>query len=62
MSHILFVPADEVLVGVFGRAGMQSYYKREMINSIGFVVLDPEKQSVRVVPVSLILAFKPSKY
>ncbi|KAH9913699.1 uncharacterized protein BXZ73DRAFT_106878 [Epithele typhae] len=31
---------NEVLVAVFGRAGMHSYYKRELVNSIGFVIFD----------------------
>ncbi|KAI0710573.1 hypothetical protein C8Q76DRAFT_67615 [Earliella scabrosa] len=38
-AEIRFGP-NEILVGVFGRAGMQRFYKREMVNQIGFVICD----------------------
>ncbi|KAI0635435.1 hypothetical protein C8Q77DRAFT_1255848 [Trametes polyzona] len=41
--------ANEVLVGVTGRAGTQSYYKRDLINSIGFVIFDTAKATTRTV-------------
>ncbi|KAH9926582.1 uncharacterized protein BXZ73DRAFT_102842 [Epithele typhae] len=37
----------EVLVGVFGRAGMHSYYNRELVTSIGFVIFDTAKITTR---------------
>lgn len=43
---------SERVVTVFGRAGMQSFYKREMINSLGFVIFDAETATSRVVGVS----------
>lgn len=37
---------------MFGRAGLQTFYKRDMINSIGFVIFDEETATSRVVGVS----------
>ena len=37
---------------MFGRAGLQTYYKREMVNSIGFVIFDTVKWTARVEGVS----------
>ncbi|EPT05476.1 hypothetical protein FOMPIDRAFT_1094089, partial [Fomitopsis schrenkii] len=42
-----FVDA-EVLVGIFGRAGYNTSYKRKMILSIGFTIFDNETATVRV--------------
>ena len=42
---------------MFGRAGKQTYYQREMINSIGFVIFDTVKGSTRVAGVSRAHAF-----
>ncbi|EIW56222.1 uncharacterized protein TRAVEDRAFT_86104, partial [Trametes versicolor FP-101664 SS1] len=39
----------EILINVFGRAGYQSYYKREMVNNIGFVIFDTAKGTTRTV-------------
>ena len=44
--------ANEIVSAVFGRAGHQSFYKREMINSIGFVIFDTMKGTTRVEGVS----------
>lgn len=44
--------ATEILINVFGRAGYQSYYKREMVNNIGFVIFDTAKGTTRTVGVS----------
>ncbi|KAJ3552012.1 hypothetical protein NM688_g4381 [Phlebia brevispora] len=41
--------AQENVISVFGRAGYQTYYKRNMVNSIGFVIFDQERATVRVV-------------
>ncbi|EIW56064.1 uncharacterized protein TRAVEDRAFT_129128, partial [Trametes versicolor FP-101664 SS1] len=41
--------ADEVLASVLGRAGRQSYYQREMVNNIGFVIFDTAKGTTRTV-------------
>ncbi|KAI0329341.1 hypothetical protein GY45DRAFT_1325122 [Cubamyces sp. BRFM 1775] len=40
---------NERLVGVFGRAGNQSYYKRALVNSISFVIFDSAKCTTRTV-------------
>ncbi|KZT67978.1 hypothetical protein DAEQUDRAFT_739061 [Daedalea quercina L-15889] len=37
----------EVLLAVFGYAGYQNYYKRKMINSIGFIIFDQKSIAVR---------------
>nr|BAE43874.1 lectin [Grifola frondosa] len=39
----------ENVVAVFGRAGRQSYYNRNMINSMGLVIFDSAKASMRIV-------------
>ena len=39
---------------MFGRAGLQTYYAREMINNIGFVIFDTDKENTRVAGVSRI--------
>ena len=44
--------ADEIVAAVFGRAGLQTYYAREMINNIGFVIFDTVKENVRIDGVS----------
>ena len=44
--------ADEIVAAVFGRAGLQTYYAREMINNIGFVIFDTIKENVRIAGVS----------
>ncbi len=51
---------DESLVGVFGRAGPQTYYKRDMINNIGFVFFNDKTDTVRTVGVSTPLSHSPS--
>ena len=40
--------ANEILAAAFGRAGYQSYYERDMLNNIGFVIFDTINQSVRI--------------
>ena len=60
--------ANEILVAVFGRAGFQSYYSRNMINNIGFVIFDTVTESVRIAGVqwstslvrALMLTYMPS--
>ena len=44
--------ADEIVAAVFGRAGLQTYYARELINNIGFVIFDTVKENVRIAGVS----------
>ncbi|KAI9062537.1 hypothetical protein FKP32DRAFT_1604047 [Trametes sanguinea] len=39
---------NERLVGVFGRAGYQTFYKRDMINNINFVIFDTAAGTTRV--------------
>ncbi|KAI0643980.1 hypothetical protein C8Q79DRAFT_973775 [Trametes meyenii] len=48
-ATIVKLNANEKLVGVFGRAGPQSYYHRELINSIGFVIFDTSTTATRIV-------------
>lgn len=43
---------DERLVGVYGRAGNQTYYKRALVNNINFVIFDTAKGTTRTVGVS----------
>ncbi len=43
--------ANEVLVGVFGRAGHHDFYKREMVVDIGFVIFDAAEETTRIVGV-----------
>ncbi|RDX43675.1 hypothetical protein OH76DRAFT_1360931 [Lentinus brumalis] len=40
---------NEILVSVFGRAGYQSYYKREFISNISFGFFDTVKGTARIV-------------
>ncbi|KAI0653863.1 hypothetical protein C8Q70DRAFT_1058977 [Cubamyces menziesii] len=40
---------DERLVGVYGRAGNQTYYKRALVNNINFVIFDTAKGTTRTV-------------
>ncbi|KAI0688950.1 hypothetical protein C8Q76DRAFT_803399 [Earliella scabrosa] len=40
--------ANEVLVGVFGRAGFQTYYRRDMINELNFAIYDKATGTLRV--------------
>lgn len=47
----LYLIDDESLVGVFGRAGFQSSYSRNLINSIGFVIFDAKHATTRIVGV-----------
>ena len=46
--HILFILATETVIGAFGRAGWQSYYGRNMVNSIGFVIFDSATATSRI--------------
>ncbi|KAI0635434.1 hypothetical protein C8Q77DRAFT_1156721 [Trametes polyzona] len=48
-ASVIDFDANEVLVGVFGRAGPQAYYKRDLVNNIGFVIYDTAKASTRIV-------------
>ncbi|THG98107.1 hypothetical protein EW026_g4019 [Hermanssonia centrifuga] len=48
-AQIIKLSDDESLVGVFGRAGPQTYYKRDMINNIGFVFFNDKTDTVRTV-------------
>ena len=45
----------EVLLAVFGRAGNQPFYKRDLVVSIGFVILDRSSLAVRVAGVRALL-------
>ena len=47
-----FSTENERLVGVFGRAGPQSYYKQDKVNNISFVIFDTAKGTTRVEGVS----------
>ena len=49
---LLFSTENERLVGVFGRAGPQSYYKQDKVNNISFVIFDAAKGTTRVEGVS----------
>ncbi|OSD04754.1 hypothetical protein PYCCODRAFT_1465720 [Trametes coccinea BRFM310] len=46
-SDVVTFNQNERLVGVFGRAGPQSYYHRNMVNNIGFVIFDTETGTTR---------------
>ena len=48
--------ANEVLVGVFGRAGPQTAYKRDLINEINFAIYNKATGTLRVVGVSVFLS------
>ena len=48
--------ANEVLVGVFGRAGFQTYYRRDMINQLNFAIYDKATGTLRVAGVSVFLS------
>ncbi|CDO69782.1 hypothetical protein BN946_scf184766.g27 [Trametes cinnabarina] len=39
-SAVITFNANEKLVGVYGRAGLQTYYNRSLINNISFVIFD----------------------
>lgn len=52
MLPISLFTASESLVGVFGRAGYQDNYHRELVNSIGFVIFDKDTALTRVAGVS----------
>ena len=60
--------ASEIVAAVFGRAGYQTYYARDMLNNIGFVIFDTIKESVRIAGVqwstspvrALMLTYMPS--
>jgi hypothetical protein len=41
----------EVVTSVFGRAGYQDYYRRKMINSIGFAIFDRKTCTTRTIGV-----------
>ncbi|KAI0828476.1 hypothetical protein BC628DRAFT_1362786 [Trametes gibbosa] len=41
--------ANEILVGVYGRAGTQSYYGRELISQISFIIFNTSTAATRVV-------------
>ena len=44
--------ANEIVAAVFGRAGYQTYYARDMLNNIGFVIFDTVQESTRIAGVS----------
>ena len=44
--------ASEIVAAVFGRAGYQTYYARDMLNNIGFVIFDTVQESTRIAGVS----------
>ncbi|OJT05926.1 hypothetical protein TRAPUB_3216 [Trametes pubescens] len=48
-ASIVELNANEVLVGVFGRAGHHDFYKREMVVDIGFVIFDAAEETTRIV-------------
>ncbi|KAI0666497.1 hypothetical protein C8Q78DRAFT_934067, partial [Trametes maxima] len=48
-AAVVKLNANERLVGVFGRAGLQSYYRRELISSISFVIFDASTTATRIV-------------
>ena len=50
-----FSTENERLVGVFGRAGPQTYYKQDMVNNISFVIFDAAKGTTRIEGVSTCL-------
>ncbi|OJT13123.1 hypothetical protein TRAPUB_10327 [Trametes pubescens] len=48
-ADIIDFDPNEILATVFGRAGRQSFYEREMVNNIGFVIFDTVKGTTRTV-------------
>ncbi|KAH9913697.1 uncharacterized protein BXZ73DRAFT_106876 [Epithele typhae] len=47
-SSSVAIGATEIVAAVFGRAGYQTYYEREMINNVGFVIFDTDKATTRI--------------
>ena len=45
--------ANEVLVGVFGRAGPQTAYKRDLINELNFAIYNKATGTLRTAGVSV---------
>lgn len=55
MTDLCFNSTDnEVLIGVFGRAGYQNYYKRKLVNSIGFIIFNKSTLAVRTAGVNIL--------
>jgi len=47
-ASVIDLKSTEIIKSVFGRAGYQKHYQRDMINSIGFVIFDDRTCTTRV--------------